>query len=58
MPRPPILFAAITHTAVYETGEGTMDYYLLTHLAADMGYQLAMAGAETFRVEDTMRRIL
>lgn len=35
-----------------------MDYYLLTHLAADMGYQLAMAGAETFRVEDTMRRIL
>lgn len=30
-----------------------MDYYLLTDLAATMGYHLAMSGAETFRVEDT-----
>lgn len=35
-----------------------MDYYLLTDLAATMGYHLAMSGAETFRVEDTIRRIL
>lgn len=35
-----------------------MDYYLLTDLAAEIGYQLAMSGAETFRVEDTIRRIL
>ena len=35
-----------------------MDYYLLTDLAARLGCQLALAGAETFRVEDTVRRIL
>lgn len=35
-----------------------MDYYLLTDLAATMGYHLALAGAETFRVEDTIHRIL
>ena len=35
-----------------------MDYYLLTDLAATMGYHLAMSGAETFRVEDTVHRIL
>ena len=35
-----------------------MDYYLLTDLAATMGYHLAMSGAETFRVEDTIHRIL
>ena len=29
-----------------------MDYYLLTDLAARLGCQLALAGAETFRVED------
>lgn len=38
--------------------EMRMDYYLLTDLAATMGYHLAMSGAETFRVEDTIRRIL
>lgn len=35
-----------------------MDYYLLTDLAATMGYHMAMSGAETFRVEDTVHRIL
>lgn len=35
-----------------------MDYYLLTDLAATLGYHIAMAGAETFRVEDTIHRIL
>ena len=35
-----------------------MDYYLLADLAARLGCQLALAGAETFRVEDTVRRLL
>ena len=35
-----------------------MDYYLLTDLAAEIGYDLAVSGAETFRVEETMRRVL
>ena len=35
-----------------------MDYYLLTDLAAQVGHVLTISGAETFRVEDTIRRIL
>lgn len=35
-----------------------MDYYLILDLAVDIGYELAMCGAETFRVEDTVNRIL
>ena len=35
-----------------------MDYNTLMELAADMGYRLAMNGAETFRVEESIRRIL
>ena len=35
-----------------------MDYYLLVDMAAELGYELAMSGAETFRVEDTIRRCL
>ncbi len=35
-----------------------MDYYLLTDLAAQIGYELAVSGAETFRVEETMQRVL
>ena len=35
-----------------------MDYYLLTDMAAQIGYELAAAGAETFRIEETMRRVL
>ena len=35
-----------------------MDYNTLLELATDMGYRLAMSGAETFRVEESIRRIL
>lgn len=35
-----------------------MDYNTLLELAADMGYRLAMNGAETFRIEESIRRIL
>ena len=35
-----------------------MDYYLLTELATDLGYELAMSGAETFRVEESITRVL
>lgn len=35
-----------------------MDYYLLTELTARIAYHLALSGAETFRIEETMRRII
>lgn len=35
-----------------------MDYYLLTEVATDLGYELAMCGAETFRVEESIVRVL
>ena len=35
-----------------------MDYYLLLELATDLGYELAMHGAETFRVEESVSRVL
>lgn len=35
-----------------------MNYNLLLDLAADLGYELAMSGAETFRVEESIYRIL
>jgi len=35
-----------------------MDYNLLLDLATDVGYELAMSGAETFRVEESIQRIL
>ena len=35
-----------------------MDYHHLLDFATDLGYRLAMCGAETFRVEDTINRIL
>ena len=35
-----------------------MDYYLLVDMATALGYELAMCGAETFRVEDSIRRVL
>ena len=35
-----------------------MNYNLLTDLAIDLGYELAMSGAETFRVEESMTRLL
>ena len=35
-----------------------MDYNMLLELATDLGYRLAMNGAETFRIEESIRRIL
>lgn len=35
-----------------------MDYYKLLDLATDLGYELAMAGAETYRVEESISRVL
>ena len=35
-----------------------MDYYLLLDMAVELGYRLAMAGAETYRVEESIRRVL
>lgn len=35
-----------------------MDYNTLLDLATDLGYELAMSGAETFRVEETVSRVL
>jgi len=35
-----------------------MNYDILLELAADLGYRLAMNGAETFRIEESIRRIL
>lgn len=35
-----------------------MDYNVLLDLATNLGYELAMAGAETFRVEESISRVL
>lgn len=35
-----------------------MDYNTLLDLATDLGYELAMNGAETFRVEESINRVL
>ena len=35
-----------------------MDYNTLLDMATDLGYELAMSGAETFRVEETISRVL
>ncbi len=35
-----------------------MDYNTLLELAVDLGYRLAMNGAETFRIEESIRRVL
>ena len=35
-----------------------MDYYLLVDMATELGYELAMCGAETFRVEESISRIM
>ena len=35
-----------------------MDYNVLLDLATDLGYELAMSGAETFRVEESISRVL
>ncbi len=35
-----------------------MDFHILLDTAAEVGYRLAMSGAETFRVEESINRIL
>ena len=35
-----------------------MDYHILLDLVTDLGYELAMCGAETFRVEESINLIL
>ena len=35
-----------------------MDYHMLLDMVSDLGYRLAMSGAETFRVEESINRIL
>ncbi len=35
-----------------------MDYYALVDMATDLGYELAMCGAETYRVEESINRIM
>ena len=35
-----------------------MDYYALLDMAVGLGYELAMAGAETYRVEESISRVL
>ncbi len=35
-----------------------MDYYKLLDFATDLGYELSMSGAETYRVEESIYRIL
>lgn len=35
-----------------------MNYNILLDMATDLGYELAMAGAETFRVEESISRVL
>lgn len=35
-----------------------MNYHLLLDMATDLGYHLAMCGAETFRVEESINRVL
>ena len=35
-----------------------MDYNILLDLATDLGYELAMSGAETSRVEESVSRVL
>ena len=35
-----------------------MDYNSLLDLAADLGYRLAMSGAETYRIEESIDRIM
>ena len=35
-----------------------MEYHVLLDLATDLGYRLAMSGAETFRVEESIQRLL
>lgn len=35
-----------------------MDYYTLLDMTAELGYQLAMSGAETYRVEESIHKVM
>ena len=35
-----------------------MDYHILLDMAAELGYHLAMSGAETYRIEESINRVL
>ena len=35
-----------------------MDYYVLLDMVTELGYRLAMSGAETFRVEESIHRVM
>ena len=35
-----------------------MDFYTLLDTSVDLGYELAMSGAETYRVEESVSRVL
>ena len=35
-----------------------MNYNALLELATDLGYRLAMSGAETYRIEESISRVL
>ena len=43
---------------IYDQSRDIMDYNTLLDLVTDLGYELAMSGAETFRVEESINRML
>ena len=47
-----------TGREIFVYGKSGMDYYLLADMTVQIGYELAVAGAETYRVEETMRRVI
>ena len=56
----PCFFQSLWYTVscIYQSEESVMDYNTLLELTTDLGYRLAMNGAETFRIEESIRRIL
>ena len=49
-------YAILVH--IFEIRGIMMDYNLLLDLVTDIGYELALSGAETYRVEESVNRIL
>lgn len=43
---------------IFNVGDAAMDYYTLLDLASELGYKLAMSGAETYRVEESINRVM
>ena len=35
-----------------------MEYHVILDVATDLGFHLAMSGAETFRIEESIQRVL